>query len=256
MRAPPNPLRRKLEAGRPLHGCWLGLADFYAARIAATAGFDWLLIDGEHAPNDLRSILAQLTALEASASAPVVRVPDHSPSRIKQMLDIGAQSLLVPMVETGEEAAALGRACRYPPRGIRGVGYSLARASDFGARGGYMDNADDEVFLMVQVESRRGIGNLDAICAAEGVDGVFVGPFDLGIDMGHRDGPAAPEVRRAALDAIARIAASGKVAGVLALDPGFAGECRAAGARFVGIGIDVAILADGMRALASSVRDD
>lgn len=250
MQAPKNPFREKLAEGRTLRGCWLGLADAYAASVAATAGFDWVVIDGEHAPNDLRSTLAQLLALQGSGTAPVVRIPDQDTARIKQVLDLGAQTLLVPMVDTPEQATEIARACRYPPDGVRGVGAIMARASSWGLIDEYTPTANDQVFLMVQVETVKGVARLPEILAVEGVDGVFIGPFDLGTDMGRPKAAADPEVRRAVLDALKVIVDSGKVAGVIALDQAFAEDCAAAGARFLGVGIDVLVLANGLRALA------
>jgi 4-hydroxy-2-oxoheptanedioate aldolase len=254
MPAPRNELKRRLAAGEVLHGCWLGLADAYAAQISATAGFDWLLIDGEHAPNDLRSILAQLTIVEASQSLPVVRLPDSDAVKIKQALDVGAQSLLIPMVETAEQAAMLVRATRYPPDGFRGVGSALARASRFAAIPDYLATANHEICLILQIETLAGLDALESILAVEGVDGVFVGPSDLAADMGHLGMAQHPDVRKAVLDALRRIRTSGKAPGVLTTDPEFIEACRAAGATFLGVGIDVTIFAAAMRRLASEMK--
>lgn len=251
MPAPKNMLRRRLQAGEDLFGIWLGMADPYAAEIAATAGFDWLLIDGEHAPNDLRTTLAQLAVVERSASAPVVRLPDGDPARIKQMLDIGAQSLLIPMVESAAQAAALVAATRYPPEGFRGVGASLARASRFAAIPDYLTTANAEILLMVQVESRKGLTALPEILAVPGVDGVFIGPSDLAADMGQLGNTAAPEVRAAVTGALRQTRAAGKIAGVLATSPDFIAQCREAGANFLGIGIDVHLFAEALRGLSA-----
>lgn len=250
MPAPTNILKQRLGAGETLFGAWVGMADAYAAEITATAGFDWLLIDGEHAPNDLRSTMAQLQVVEASASAPIVRLRDDDPARIKQALDIGAQSLLIPMIESAAQAERALRATRYPPQGFRGVGSSLARASRFAAIPDYLTTANDQICLIVQVESRAGLAALDDILAIEGIDGVFIGPADLAADMGHLGNAAHPEVRAAVLGAIGRIAASGRAAGVLAVEDGFIADCLQAGARFVGVGIDVTAFAGAMRALA------
>lgn len=250
MPAPLNPLKHRLAAGETLHGCWLGMADPYAAEMAATCGFDWLLIDGEHAPNDIRSTLAQLAVVEPSPSLPVVRLRDDDPARIKQMLDAGAQSLLIPMIESAKQAAACVRATRYPPEGIRGVGSSLARASRFSGVPDYLRTANDQICLILQIESRAGLAALDDILALEGVDCVFIGPADLAADMGHLGNAAHPEVRAAVMDAIRRIAGSGKAAGVLSTEDAFLDECKAAGARFVGVGIDVLMFVEAMRARA------
>jgi len=248
-----NALRERLLAGEMTEGLWLGFGEAYAAEIAATAGFDWLLIDGEHGPNDLRSISAQLGVLWGRVPA-VVRPASHDPAVLKQLLDLGAQSLLIPMVETAEEARALVRATRYPPRGIRGMGSDMARASLWTARKDYVTQAESELLLLLQVETRAGLDALDAILAVEGVDGVFIGPADLAADMGlagqgTHEGPA-PQVRDAVLDALARTERAGRIAGVFAAPEPFVQACRDAGARFIGRGGDVVIFAQALRALA------
>lgn len=250
MPAPQNRLKLRLAAGETVFGCWLGMADPYAAEMAATAGFDWLLIDGEHAPNDLRSTLEQLQVIEPSPSLPVVRLRDDDPARIKQVLDAGAQSLLIPMIETAEQAERALRATRYPPHGIRGVGSSLARASRFSAIPDYLTTANDQICLILQVESRAGLAALDDILAIPEIDCVFIGPADLAADMGHLGNAGHPEVRTAVLEALARIAASGKAAGMLSTDDAFIADCLQAGARFVGVGIDVTAYVGALRARA------
>lgn len=252
MPAPTNTFKGALTAGKAQMGCWIGMADPYAAEMSATAGFDWLLIDGEHAPNDLRSILAQLQVIQASASHPVVRLPIGEDWLIKQVLDAGAQTLLVPMVESGAQAADLVRAVRYPPFGKRGVGSALARASRFAAIPDYLPTADEQVCLLVQVENRAGLAALDDILAVDGVDGVFIGPSDLAADMGHLGNPAAPEVMEAVEDALTRIAKAGKAPGILTLNPAFAKKYLELGATFVATGIDVTLFAGAMRQLAKT----
>ena len=250
MPAPLNTLKSRLQAGETLVGLWLGLAHPYPAEIAATAGFDWLLIDGEHAPNDLPAISAQLAVLSLGTAAPVVRLVDGNPAGIKQALDIGAQTLLIPMVESAGQARALVAATRYPPKGIRGVGSSLARASGFGAIPDYLTTAEEQICLILQVESRKGLAALDDILAVEGVDGVFIGPSDLAADMGHPGDTTRPALRDAVTGALARIRQAGKIAGVLAVSDDFIALCRQAGANFLGVGIDVTVLAQGLRTLA------
>lgn len=254
MSAPINTLKHRLAAGEVLHGIWLGMADPYAAEIAATAGFDWLLIDGEHAPNDIRTIMAQLVALGQSNSAPVVRLPDGDSTKIKQALDIGAQSLLVPMVETAAEAERIVQATRYPPEGFRGVGSALARASHFAGIPDYLQTANEQICLIVQIESRAGMAALDDILAVDGVDCVFIGPSDLAADMGHLGNPAHLEVMNAVLEGLARIRAAGRSAGVLTTDPAYIEACCEAGANFVGVGIDVTAYASALRKLAATYR--
>jgi len=254
MPAPMNPLKQRLGAGEVLYGVWLGMADPYIAEIAGTAGFDWLLLDGEHAPNDLRSLSAQLAVLRAGPSQVVVRLVDDDPAKIKQALDIGAQSLLIPMIESGDQARQVLRATRYAPEGMRGVGSSLARASLFSAIPDYLTTANAEICLILQVESRAGLAALDDILALDGVDGVFIGPSDLAADMGLLGQAGAPVVKAAVLDAIARIRAAGRTAGVLTTDPDYIADCVAAGANFVGVGIDVLLYAEAMRHLASRFK--
>lgn len=254
MPAPVNRLKQRLRAGDTLFGCWLSLADANAAEIMGTAGFDWLCIDGEHAPNDVRSIRDQLATLHSSASDVMVRVPVGETWIIKQMLDIGAQSILVPMVESGQQARDLVRACTYPPAGNRGVGASSARATRFGSVSDYVKTADDQICLMVQVESRAGHAALDDILAVDGIDAVFIGPADLSADMGHAGDSSAPDVQAAIRDILSRTAAAGKAPGIMCLDDR-AQSYVDAGARFVAVGIDVLLLARAARQLAAHWND-
>lgn len=254
MPAPHNPFKHALARGELQLGCWLGLADPYIAEISAGAGFDWLLIDGEHAPNDLRSVVAQLQVIAGRKAHAVVRPPIGEAWIIKQLLDAGAQSLLVPMVESAAQARDLVAAVTYPPHGIRGVGSALARASDFAAIPDYLGTARDEICLLAQVENRKGLDALDDILAVDGLDGVFIGPSDLAADLGHIGAPGAPPVRAAVLSAIERIVASGKAAGILTLDQELQRECLRLGARFIATEIDVSLFARNMRSAASAAR--
>jgi 4-hydroxy-2-oxoheptanedioate aldolase len=252
MPAPVNRFKQALAAGQMQYGCWAGFADPYPTEVMATAGFDWLVIDGEHAPNDIRSIMAQLQVLEGKTdSHPVVRLPMGEAWLIKQALDIGAQTLLIPMVESADQARDLARAMRYPPEGIRGSGAALARASRFAAIPDYIRTANDQMCLLVQVETVKGMEALDAILAVEGVDGVFIGPSDLAADMGHRGDSTHPDVRAAIKDALRRIKVSDKAAGILALDHDTASDYRDWGAQFLAVGIDVVLLARAARDLAA-----
>jgi 4-hydroxy-2-oxoheptanedioate aldolase len=246
-----NSFKAALQRGEPQIGLWLSMAQSYSAEICATAGFQWLLIDGEHAPNDVRSTLAHLQAVAAYPAHPVVRAVKGERALIKQLLDIGAQTLLVPMVDTAEQARALVAACRYPPEGVRGVGSAIARASRWSARKNYLDEANDEVCLLVQAESVTALQNLEAICAVDGVDGVFIGPADLAASMGHRGQPGHPAVQAAIEQAIKTITASGKAAGTLTGDVAAARHYLDLGARFVAVGIDVTLLAQASRRLAA-----
>lgn len=255
MPAPRNPFKHAIAKGELQLGCWLGLADSYVAEVSAGAGFDWLLIDGEHAPNDLRSIVAQLQVIAARDTHAVVRPPIGETWLIKQLLDAGAQSLLIPMVESAEQAQALVDAVTYPPQGVRGVGSALARASDFAAIGDYLTSARDEICLLAQVENRKGLDALDDILAVEGLDGVFIGPSDLAADLGFIGQAGAPEVKKVVASALEKIVASGKAAGILTLDTDFQRECRDIGARFIATDIDVSLFARNMRNAAVSARN-
>ncbi|WP_277962569.1 4-hydroxy-2-oxoheptanedioate aldolase [Pseudomonas sp. RIT-To-2] len=250
-----NTFKQRLQSGEALIGLWLGLANPYSAELAANAGFDWLLIDGEHAPNDLRSLLGQLQAVAPYASQPVIRPVVGDTALIKQVLDIGVQTLLVPMVESVEQARELVRATRYPPLGVRGVGSALARASRWNTVPGYLDKADEQICLLVQIENREGLANLDAIAAVDGVDGVFIGPADLSAALGYRGNPGHPDVQAAIEDAIVRITTAGKAAGILSADETLARRYLELGATFVAVGVDTTVLMRGLQSLASTFKD-
>lgn len=250
MPAPINPFKAAIKNGDTVIGCWLSLGDPLATEIAGTAGFDWLLIDGEHTPYDISKMRLQLMALEASDSHAAVRVPVGETWIIKQVLDAGAQTVLVPMVETAEQARQLVHDVRYPPTGGRGVGYSGARCSRFGAIADYGPTADDQICLLIQVENRAGIANLDDILAVNGIDGVFIGPADLSADMGHMGQLTHPKVQATIKDAINRIEDAGKAPGILATTPDFTQDALDWGARFVATGLDLLILAKSLRELA------
>ena len=254
MPAPQNQFKQRLHAGERQIGLWLGLADPYAAELIAGAGFDWLVIDGEHAPNDLRSTLAQLQALSAHTVGAVCRPPVGEGWMIKQLLDIGCQTILVPMVETAEQAEDLVRAVKYPPRGIRGVGAGLARASRFNAISDYLVTADEQTCLLLQLETIAGLDQLEAIAAVDGVDGIFIGPADLAADMGYLGRPGQAEVQARVEDAITRIVATGKAAGILTSDQQLARRYLELGARFVAVGSDIGLIGTAARQLAAAYR--
>lgn len=251
MPAPMNRFKHALRNGERQIGCWMSFAETVTAEILGTAGFDWLVIDGEHAPNDIRSIRDQLIALSASASHPVVRVPVGDTALIKMVLDAGAQTILVPMVESAEQTRELVKACRYPPQGVRGVGAGAARATMYGSVTEYIQSADDQICLLVQVENRAGMAALDDILQVEGIDGVFIGPADLSTDMGHQGNSAAPEVRAVIADAMTRISAAGKAPGILGTNAEATQAYLEMGAQFLAVGIDVMLLAQVSRALAA-----
>lgn len=249
-----NLFKAALTRGETLCGLWLALTDAYSAEVCAGAGFDWLLIDGEHAPNDLRSTLASLQALAAYPVAALVRPPVGDAVGIKQLLDIGARNLLIPMVETPGQARELVAATRYPPRGVRGVGAALARASRFGRDAEYLNHADGGVCLLLQIESVAGLEALDDIAAVDGVDGVFIGPADLAASFGQLGNPGHPEVQAAIRDAARRIRAAGRAAGILSTDEAQARVYLEWGYTFVAVGTDVTLLARVTTALAARFR--
>jgi 4-hydroxy-2-oxoheptanedioate aldolase len=251
---PLNEFKRALQAGQTQIGAFLGLCDPYSAEVMACAGFDWLMIDGEHAVNTPASVLRQLQVLAAYPVRPVVRTLDHDAGRIKQYLDVGVQNLLVPMVESAAQAQALVRAMRYPPAGIRGVGTALARAARWNGVKDYFAQADAQMCLIVQVESRAGLDALDDIAAVEGVDAVFIGPSDLAASLGYLGQPGRPEVKAAVTEALTRIRAAGKGAGVFATDTASATAYRASGASFLAVGVDAVLLRNAAVQLATSFK--
>jgi 4-hydroxy-2-oxoheptanedioate aldolase len=251
MPAPANRFKAAITAGSPQIGLWLNTACAIPAEIAGRAGFDWLVIDGEHGPNDISTISAQLQALSGSSAEPVVRPPMGETWMIKQLLDLGARTLLVPMVDTPDQAKALVSAMRYPPNGVRGMGAMVARASGFGAIPDYVESAESELCLLVQIESVEAVKNIEAIAAIEGVDGLFIGPADLSADMGYRGRLDSPEVKTVIRDSIRRIVSTGKPAGILTFDEALNRECLDLGATFVAVGGDVTELAVALRRLAA-----
>ena len=254
MPAPSNPFKLALRDGKAQIGLWQALANPYTAEICAGAGYDWLLLDAEHAPNDLPLLVSQLQAMKGTGSHAVIRPPIGETFIIKQLLDIGAQTLLVPMVESRDMAETMVKAVRYPPHGVRGVGAALARASAFNRIPDYLQTANDEICLLLQIESRAGLAALDEIAATEGVDGVFIGPADLAADMGFLGKPGAPEVQVEVERALLRIQSHGKAAGILIGDLGLAKRYLYLGASFVAIGNDVTLLANATTKLLADFR--
>lgn len=261
MQTPANPFKKALAEKRAQIGLWVGLSDAYCAEISAGAGFDWLLIDGEHSPNGLASILAQAQAIAAyPGSHAIARVPvGHGhvgTANIKQYLDLGIQTLLVPMVDTPEQAAAIVQAMRYPQDdgngGIRGMGG--ARASRWGRYPNYAKEANAQVCLLVQAESRLALDNLEAIAAVDGVDGIFIGPADLSASLGYVGNSGHADVQAIIENTIARINQTGKAAGILTPDETLARRYLALGATFVAVGLDTAILARNTAALAAKFK--
>jgi 4-hydroxy-2-oxoheptanedioate aldolase len=257
MQTPVNPFKQALREKRAQIGLWLGLADHYTTEICAGAGFDWLLIDGEHSPNDLRTILQQAQVIAGyPASHPIARIPvghgNVGVATIKQYLDLGIQTLLVPMVDTPQQAQDIVRAMRYPPDGIRGVGG--ARASRWGRYPNYPKEANAQVCLLVQAETRTALDNLDAILAIDGVDGVFIGPSDLAASLGYVGNSGHPEVQQIIEQTIARINKGGKAAGILTPDETLARRYLELGATFVAVGLDNNLLARATSQLAAKFK--
>jgi 4-hydroxy-2-oxoheptanedioate aldolase len=242
MQLPQNQLKRELLAGRTQIGLWHGLFHPYVTELLAGTGFDWICLDAEHSPSDNHNLLAQLQALAAYPVAPVVRAVSDDVSLIKQYLDIGVQTLLIPMVETAAQAARVVAATRYPPRGIRGVGAALARASRWNQVPDYLHRSEEELCVLVQVESVAGVQNLAAIANTEGIDGVFFGPSDLAASMGLLGKSADTSVQQAIVDGISTVRCAGKSAGVLAADTELARKYIELGAIFVAVGLDTALL--------------
>lgn len=243
-------------ADHSLAGIWVCSASPLVAEICAGAGFDWLFIDGEHSPNDLQSILAQLQAVRSYPVVPVVRPAVNDPVLIKQYLDLGVQSLIIPMVNDAQQAAAAVAACHYPPKGIRGVGSALARSARWNRIPDYLNRASDTITLIVQIEAGEAVSNVQDIVATEGVDGIFVGPSDLAASMGVIGQQNHPDVVDAVLRSIDAAKSAGKYAGVNAFDQKTARRYIEAGADFVGVGADVALLARATETLAAGFRDD
>jgi len=250
---PKNMLKAGLTSGEVHHGLWLASASPIIAELAGGAGFDWCLIDWEHGPNDLTSVVAQLQALQATGTPAVVRTPAAEDWMIKQALDAGAQTLLIPLIHSAADAKAAARAMRYPPDGHRGMGAALARSSDFARRTDYVSTIDAEVCCLVQAESVSAMKELDQICAVDGVDGVFIGPADLSADMGLPGQPRHPDVMAEIERGLNLIRAKGKIAGIV----GFAADEIALykewGANFVGVGADTMVLMRGLKALKDQV---
>ncbi len=249
MKLPENRFKRALAEGRQQIGLWCSLPGSYIAEAVAGSGFDWLLFDTEHSPNEVLSVLTLLQAVAPYDVSPVVRPASNDTVLIKRLLDLGAQTLLIPYVQNAEEAKRAVDAMRYAPAGVRGVS-GLTRATRFGRVEGYAKKAESELCLLVQVETEEALGQIEAIARVDGVDGIFVGPADLAASLGHNGDQAAPKVVAAVEDAIRRIRKAGKPAGILTPDNAFAARCIELGTTFTAVGVDAGILARGTEALA------
>ena len=253
MELPVNNFKRALKAGKLQIGLWCSLSSHYATELVAGSGFDWILLDTEHSPNELENLLTQLQAAAPYPTHAVVRVPWNDMVTIKRVLDIGAQSILIPYVSTPEEARAAVSYTRYPPQGVRGVAGST-RASRFGRVKDYAKRAHEELCVLVQVENQQGLDNIEAIAAVEGVDGVFIGPADLHASLGFMGEITNAKVLPVIDEAIKRIRKAGKAPGILTPGEEHAKRQLGCGALFVAVGNDIGILARGAEALLARFR--
>jgi 4-hydroxy-2-oxoheptanedioate aldolase len=250
---PANTFKRALKAGKPQIGLWCSLSSHYAIELVAGSGFDWLLIDTEHSPNDLESVLTQLQAVAPYPTHPVVRVPWNDMVTIKRFLDIGAQSILIPYVQNEQEAKSAVAYTRYPPAGVRGVAGGT-RATRFGRVKDYARRAAEEICVLLQVENQAGLDNLEKIAAVEGVDGVFIGPADLHASLGYPGETANPKVMPIIDDAIRRIRKAGKAPGILTGVEADARRWLDCGGQFVAVGADTGVLARETEKLAAKFK--
>ena len=244
----PNVFRQDLIAGKQLIGCWCSLGSPITTEVMGLAGFDWLLLDGEHAPNDVLSFIPQLMALKDSASAPVVRPPWNDAVIIKRLLDAGFYNFLVPFVESADDAQRAVAATRYPPQGVRGVSVGH-RSNRYGTVPGYFDVVNDNIAVIVQIESRKAVAAIDEICAVDGVDCVFIGPSDLAAGYGYLGNPLHPEVQEAMQQIIASAKAHGKPAGILAPVEADARRYLEMGVSFVAVGSDLGVFRNASQTL-------
>jgi 2-dehydro-3-deoxyglucarate aldolase len=249
-RAFPNSFRKRLLAGETLIGCWCSLANPITTEVLGLAGFDWLLLDGEHSPNDVTTFVPQLMALKDSASAPVVRPSWNEPVEIKRLLDAGFYNFLVPFVQSADDARRAVAATRYPPAGVRGVSVAQ-RSNRFGTVADYFAGINAQISVLVQIESSAGLAAAAEIAAVDGVDGVFVGPSDLAAGLGHLGNPNQPAVQAAIASIFASAKGAGKAAGILAGVEADARRYLSMGATFVAVGSDLALF----RSATQQLRD-
>jgi 4-hydroxy-2-oxoheptanedioate aldolase len=248
-----NAFKHAIAAGKLQIGLWSSLCSNIAAEIISDSGFDWILLDTEHSPNEIPDLVAQLQAVQRGTATPIVRPAWNDAVLAKRALDIGAQTLLFPYVQNAEEARRAVASTRYPPQGIRGVSVA-ARASRYGRTPGYLTKANEEICVLVQVETRPALDEIEAIAGVDGVDGVFIGPSDLAASLGHLGNPAHPEVQAAIEDAVKRLKARGKPAGILTGNEDEARRYIAWGYVFVAVGADVGLLARNADALAKKFK--
>ncbi len=255
MKNPKNRFKAALKAGVHQLGIWNTIGGPVVGEILAGSGYDWVLVDMEHSPVEVQDVLSALLAIAAyPETTAIVRPPSNDPVMIKRLLDIGAQSLLIPYVQSAEEARAAVAAMRYAPRGMRGFA-GITRATRYGKVSGYPAVAEDELCLIVQVETKVALDRLEEIATVEGVDGVFIGPADLAATMGHTGNPGHPEVVTAIEDAFVRLRRIGVPSGILTLDRAFSKRCMELGSGFTAAGVDMALLNEGLLSLAREFRE-
>ena len=254
MDLPVNRFKHAILSGQKQIGLWSHLCSHISTEILAHCGFDWLVLDMEHSPNELPDILSQLQAMNGGSATPVVRVPWNDAVTFKRLLDIGVQSFLVPYVQTAEEARQAVAATRYPPHGVRGYA-GAPRASGYGRIKDYAHRCADEMCLLLQIETVEGLNNLEAIAAVDGVSGIFIGPGDLSAALGHLGNPKHPDVLKTIDEAIARIRACGKAPGILTGDESLAQHYVAQGCLFVAVGADQNLLRDSAQALVGRFKN-
>lgn len=253
MKIPQNTFKQAIRQGKRQTGLWITLQDAYSIEILANAGFDWLLLDSEHSPNDMNSILHKLQVMSAYDTPAIVRPTHYDPVEIKRYLDIGAQTFLIPFVETAEQAQEIVKNLRYPPRGNRGMG-GWMRANHFGKVENYLADCEEQICLLVQVENQKGLENLEAIAAVDGVDGVFIGPTDLSASLGYIGQTEHPDIQNIIVDMIRRIKKLGKAPGVLAFNKSIAQKYIEAGSLFTAVGMDTKLLVQGAQTLLAEYK--
>jgi len=250
---PKNAFKAAIASGTRQIGLWSSLCNNISTEIVAYSGFDWILLDTEHSPNELPDLLSQMQAMAAGSASAIVRPAWNDTVLIKRILDVGAQTILVPYVQNADEARRAVAATRYPPQGVRGVTGS-GRAARYGRVKDYLKTADSEICVLVQVETESALGNLEAVAGTVGVDGVFIGPADLAASFGHVGNPQHPDVQAAIRDAVTRLQAIGTPAGILTFSPDEAETYIGWGFTFVAVGSDLGILARGADALAARIK--
>jgi len=251
-----NKFKTAIKAGQKQYGIWNGIPHSYCAEILAGAGFDWVLIDAEHGPFDMNQIIVQLQAMSRYDVSPILRMRNADPVYMKPLMDAGVQSFIIPMVESGETAELMVKALRYAPEGTRGVGTALARAAKWNRVNNYFKDANDQMCLITQVESLKGVEALDDILNVDGVDVVFMGPADLAGTMGHLGNPGHPEVKAMVNKCLNRIVEAGKVSGVLTSSKELIADYTDKGAKMIGVGLDTIILAKATKELAEYYKPE